>query len=241
LYQSADGIVLALRFAIAQTGHESTILGQYDESADDLTAGEFRDEDMDCDDDITIGRKTEALMNSQKSIRDVLQAAKWLDVPRDGLLDINTERFFAPYKARRTWAEILKSERKLYATNKLSDMPPPDHSIGGIHTANKVEVVPHDYFNPTSMLTQESGAGTSLQISRRACIQPTADSVEDVFGRDGRIWKIGCVQCNQRLLRCEKGGISIYDSRPDRFNCCLIEWLNVSLSVPNPPREEKQE
>lgn len=76
-------------------------------------------------------------------------------MPRDGLLNIDTQIFNAPYKARRTWAEILKSERKLYTANKLLDMPPPiaDPKLG--YTANKVDVVPHNYFNPTPKLTEQ--------------------------------------------------------------------------------------
>jgi hypothetical protein len=88
-------------------------------------------------------------------------------MPRDGLLDVNTERFFAPYKARRTWAEIVKSERKLFTANKLSDMPLPDTKKNGSYTTNKVELVAHDYFNPTSKLTKEANDTLINDICQR--------------------------------------------------------------------------
>ncbi|KAJ7828416.1 hypothetical protein B0H13DRAFT_2437799, partial [Mycena leptocephala] len=164
-----DDYYAIMRKKMAERGEfkSNAILGEYDKFEDDLEAGEFGDEDMACDDDITIGRKTDAFQRAQKSIRDVLQAAKWLDMPRDGLLDVNTERFFAPYKARRTWAEIVKSERKLFTANKLSDMPPPDTEKNGSYTTNKVELVAHDYFNPTSKLTKEANDTLINDICQR--------------------------------------------------------------------------
>ncbi|KAJ7801457.1 hypothetical protein B0H14DRAFT_2240915, partial [Mycena olivaceomarginata] len=76
-----DDYYAIMRRKLAERGEykSNSILGERDEFENDLDTGEFGDEDMGCDDDIAIGRKTEALMNSQKSIRDVLQAAKWLD------------------------------------------------------------------------------------------------------------------------------------------------------------------
>ncbi|KAJ7122696.1 hypothetical protein C8R43DRAFT_1090749 [Mycena crocata] len=146
-----------MRRKMAERGEytSKSILGQHDKFANDIEAGEFGDEDMGCDDDITIGRRTEILNMSRESIRQVLEMAKWLDQPRDGLLDIDTTPFNAPYKARRTWAEIVKSERKLYTANKLSDMPASENSHG-TYVPNKVEVVPHDFLNPTPRLTKEA-------------------------------------------------------------------------------------
>jgi hypothetical protein len=80
---------------------------------------EFGDEDMACDADIIPGRWTAALYKSRDLIQDVLQGCKWLNLPRDGLLDIDATEFVAPYKTRRTWSEIVNSERKLYTANKL--------------------------------------------------------------------------------------------------------------------------
>jgi hypothetical protein len=132
------------------------ILGSHDKFENDVEAGEFGDEDMGCDDDITVGRRTDRLDKSRAAIRAILQGAKWLDVPQDGLLDIDTTRFFAPYKTRQTWAGIMKSERQLYTANKMSDMPAQNYSSKRPHTADKVEVVPYDYLTPKSKLTQEA-------------------------------------------------------------------------------------
>ncbi|KAJ7860180.1 hypothetical protein B0H13DRAFT_1639635, partial [Mycena leptocephala] len=148
-----------MRKKMAEQGEftSKSMLGVRDEFINDLEAGDFGDEDMDCDDDITVGRRTAALFKSRDSIKDVLQGAKWLNMPRDGLLDIDTTRYVAPYKARRTWAEVVNSERKLYTANKLSDMPLPEKlDKHKVKTADKVEVVPHDYLNPTSKLSKEA-------------------------------------------------------------------------------------
>lgn len=140
-----------------QGGYPShPILGRYDKFENDVDSEEFGDEDMGCDDDISIGRRTDRLNKAREEIRNILQEAKWLNVPRDGLLDIDTEKYIAPYKARQTWAGILKSERALHTANKLSDMPPPKNDGKKPHTTNKVEVVPYDYLNPKSTLTREA-------------------------------------------------------------------------------------
>jgi hypothetical protein len=114
-----------MRKQMAERGEfkHNSMLGHEDEFLNDLDL-DFG-EDMDCGSDITVGRRTAALTKSRDSIRDVFQATKWLNIPRDGFLDVDTTKFVAPYKARRTWAEIAKSGRKLYTANKLSNMPTP--------------------------------------------------------------------------------------------------------------------
>jgi hypothetical protein len=59
-----------MRKKMAERGEfkSDAIIGEYDKFEDDLEAGEFGDEDMACDDDITIGRKTDAFQGAQKSI-----------------------------------------------------------------------------------------------------------------------------------------------------------------------------
>ncbi|KAJ7085022.1 hypothetical protein C8R43DRAFT_851200, partial [Mycena crocata] len=159
--------ILRKKMAEGRKYTSNPILGECDRFLNDVV-GEIGDEDMASDDeDISIGKKTDALRKSRDAIRDVLQAAKWLNVPRDGLIEIDTTRYIAPYKARRTWAEVLKSERKLHTANKLSNMPPSDKEKNRTHTANKVEVIPYDYLNPKSRLTKEANATLINDICRR--------------------------------------------------------------------------
>jgi hypothetical protein len=159
-----------MRRKMAEGGEykDNPILGDRDKFLNDLGVGEFGDDDTGCDDDITISRRTDALKGNQDSIKEVLRSAKWLDIPRDDLLDIDTTRYIPPYKARRTWTQVLKSERKLYTANKLSDLPAPDKDAKyKAHIADKVEVVPYDYFRPTFRLTKEENDTLINQICKR--------------------------------------------------------------------------
>ncbi|KAJ7132918.1 PIF1-like helicase-domain-containing protein [Mycena filopes] len=139
-------------------GH--AVLGARDDFENDVPDVEFGDEDMLCDEDILLGYKTRKLLSDGEKMRSTLQNAKWLDGTTDGLVQIDTERYTAPYKTRGTWTEIIKGERSTLLQSKLANIPPNDKSNDwkGSHgpgTQDKVEILPHDHFNPKRRFTPE--------------------------------------------------------------------------------------
>ncbi|KAJ7122510.1 hypothetical protein C8R43DRAFT_847118, partial [Mycena crocata] len=144
------------------------VLGNQDKFRNDVDDLEFGDEELLYGDDILIGRRMQKLLNSRSAMKDVLQDARWLNTPT-GLIQPSWKRsrLMPIYKARRTWTELVKAERKRYTQNKLADLPPqPPTNKQGDFTNDKVEILPHDHFNPKSHFTKEMTADLIKDICR---------------------------------------------------------------------------